>query len=42
LVNAPTLAGPWSDFSDIAPPDTKTYGSQSTMMLKVMGKKKQL
>jgi hypothetical protein len=31
------LEGPWSDFKDIAPPETKTYGSQSTMMLKVVG-----
>ena len=31
------LEGPWSEFKDIAPPETKTYGSQSTMMLKVVG-----
>jgi hypothetical protein len=31
--------GPWSEFKDIAPPETKTYGSQSTMMLKVVGTK---
>ncbi len=37
---AKTLAGPWSDFQDIAPPETKTYGSQSTLMLKVVGTKK--
>ena len=36
---ATSLAGPWSDFKDIAPPETKTYGSQSTLMLKVTGKK---
>jgi hypothetical protein len=34
---APSLAGPWSEFKDIAPPEAKTYGSQSTMMLKVVG-----
>jgi lysophospholipase L1-like esterase len=34
---APSLAGPWSEFRDIAPPETKTYGAQSTMMLKVVG-----
>lgn len=34
---APSLSGPWSAFKDIAPPETNTYGSQSTMMLKVVG-----
>jgi hypothetical protein len=33
------LEGPWSDFQDIAPPETKTYGSQSTLLLKVTGSK---
>ncbi len=37
---AKTLAGPWSEFHEIAPPETKTYGSQSTLMLKVVGSKK--
>ena len=37
---ATKLEGPWSEFKDIAPPQTKTYGSQSTMMLKVVGTKK--
>jgi beta-xylosidase len=37
---AKSLAGPWSEFKDIAPPETKTYGSQSTMLLKVAGTKK--
>ena len=37
--SATTLKGPWSDFKDIAPPETKTYGAQSTMMLKVVGAK---
>jgi glycosyl hydrolase family 43 len=36
---ARSLEGPWSDFQDIAPPETKTYGSQSTMLLKVVGTK---
>jgi len=36
---ATSLAGPWSAFRDIAPPEVNTYGSQSTMMLKVKGSK---
>ncbi len=36
---ATSLEGPWSEFQDIAPPKTKTYGSQSTMMVKVVGTK---
>ncbi|GAA4795753.1 glycoside hydrolase family 43 protein [Olivibacter ginsenosidimutans] len=36
---AKTLEGPWSEFKDIAPPETNTYQSQSTMMLKVEGTK---
>jgi len=36
---APSLEGPWSEFKDIAPPETNTYGSQSTMLLKVAGTK---
>jgi len=34
---ATSLEGPWSVFKDIAPPMANTYGSQSTMMIKVMG-----
>ena len=34
---AKSLAGPWSEFKDIAPPDKRTYGSQSTLLLKVTG-----
>ncbi|MBV9657607.1 MAG: family 43 glycosylhydrolase [Verrucomicrobia bacterium] len=34
-----SLAGPWSEFQNIAPPETNTYGAQSTMMLKVAGTK---
>jgi hypothetical protein len=37
---APSLEGPWTEFKDIAPPATNTYGSQSTMLLKVVGTKK--
>jgi len=36
---ATSLEGPWSELKDIAPPETNTYGSQSTMLLKVVGTK---
>jgi hypothetical protein len=36
---AASLEGPWSDFKDIAPPDTNTFGSQSTMLLNIAGTK---
>ncbi|MEJ7830101.1 MAG: glycoside hydrolase family 97 N-terminal domain-containing protein, partial [Segetibacter sp.] len=36
---ATSLEGPWSEFKDIAPPQTNTYGSQSTMLIKVTGRK---
>jgi hypothetical protein len=36
---ATSLAGPWSEFKDIAPPEKKTYGSQSSYILKVVGSK---
>lgn len=36
---AKTLAGPWTEFKDIAPPEVNTYNSQSTMLLKVEGTK---
>jgi hypothetical protein len=36
---AKSLAGPWSPFKDIAPPEANTYGSQSTMLLQVAGSK---
>lgn len=36
---AASLSGPWSAFKDIAPAETNTYGSQSTMLLKVVGDK---
>lgn len=34
---AKSLAGPWSEFKPIAPGSANTYGSQSTMLLKVAG-----
>lgn len=39
VATSTSLSGPWGDFVDIAPPKTKTYGSQSTMFIKVSGKK---
>ena len=39
VASAPSLSGPWSEFTDIAPPETKTYNSQSTYLLKVTGTK---
>ncbi len=36
---AKSLAGPWSEFKDIAPPEKNTYGAQSSMLLKVVGTK---
>jgi len=36
---APSVAGPWSDFKELAPPDVNNYDSQSTMLLKVAGSK---
>jgi hypothetical protein len=37
---ASSLSGPWTEFKDIAPPETNTYGAQSTMLLKIVGSKK--
>jgi hypothetical protein len=37
---AEKLEGPWSAFRELAPAETNTYGSQSTMLLKVAGVKK--
>jgi hypothetical protein len=34
-----SLAGPWSKFANIAPPEANTYSSQSSMLLKVEGRK---
>jgi hypothetical protein len=36
---AKSLEGPWSEFKDIAPKEKNTYGSQSTMLIKVTGTK---
>lgn len=36
---AKSLEGPWSGPTDIAPKEKKTYGAQSTMLLKVVGTK---
>jgi hypothetical protein len=36
---ASSLEGPWSGFKDIAPPQKKTYGAQSSMLLAVVGSK---
>jgi hypothetical protein len=37
---AARLAGPWSGPRDLAPPDSLTYGSQSTYLLKVNGSRR--
>ena len=37
---APALSGPWSEMQNIAPPDTNTYDSQSSMLIKVPGGRK--
>lgn len=34
---ATRLEGPWSAFKDLAPPETNTYGAQSSFLLKVTG-----
>jgi hypothetical protein len=39
FATAKSLAGPWSEFQNIAPPEENTYHSQSTMMVKVVGTK---
>ncbi|WP_263382455.1 family 43 glycosylhydrolase [Granulicella arctica] len=36
---ATSLAGPWSTMRDIAPPEANTYDSQSSMLIKVKGRK---
>lgn len=42
FATAPALAGTWTEFKDIAPPEAKTYNAQSTMLLKVAGSKKSI
>jgi hypothetical protein len=36
---APALAGPWTSFTNLAPPEKNNYESQSTMLLKIAGSK---
>ena len=36
---APALTGPWTEFHNLAPAAARNYGSQSTMLLKVVGTK---
>ncbi len=38
-LTAPRLEGPWSEPVDFAPPESATYGSQSTNLLKITGTK---
>lgn len=35
-----SLAGPWTEFKNLAPPEANNYDSQSTMLLKIAGSKK--
>jgi beta-xylosidase len=37
--SAPNLAGPWTEMKNIAPPETKTYESQSSLLMKIVGTK---
>jgi hypothetical protein len=37
FATASRLEGPWSQFKDIAAPEARTYGCQSTFLLKVVG-----
>lgn len=34
---APSLKGPWTTFKDVAPPETNTFQSQSSNLIKVVG-----
>ena len=36
---ATSLKGPWSEFRDVAPNETNTYTSQSSMLVKVVGER---
>ena len=38
--SAKSLEGPWTEFADIAPPESKTYSSQSSFLLKITGTRK--
>ncbi|HZL52991.1 MAG TPA: family 43 glycosylhydrolase [Terracidiphilus sp.] len=37
---APSLAGPWTEFNNLAPSGANNYDSQSTMLVKIVGSKK--
>ena len=37
---AKSLEGPWTEFADVAPPESKTYSSQSSFLLKITGTRK--
>jgi hypothetical protein len=37
---APSFAGPWTEFNNLASPDANNYDSQSTMLVKIVGSKK--
>jgi hypothetical protein len=39
FATAPSLAGPWTEFKNLAPPEANTYNAQSTMLLHVAGSK---
>lgn len=39
FATASSLAGPWTEFKDIAPPEANTYNAQSSMLVKVVGSK---
>lgn len=38
FATASSLAGPWSDMKDVAPPETNTFDSQSGMLIRVVGR----
>lgn len=40
FATATSLAGPWTEFKNLAPPEANNYQSQSTMLVKVAGTKK--
>lgn len=37
---APALTGPWTTFRNLAPAEVNNYGSQSSMLLKIVGSRK--
>ena len=39
FATSPSLSGPWTETKNIAPPEVNTYDSQSSMLIKVPGKK---